>query len=138
MSRSRLHHVGIIVPDRERVDALLELLGLEEEKTEYVAEYEADCVFTRGPGGCIEFIVPRGGKLAGFNRGVGGLHHVALEVDDLAEFSRELREKDVELLEEEPVDAGDIRINFLPPLYTRGFTVEFVEARPDDDEEEDA
>ena len=63
---------------------------------------------------------------------------MALEVDDLAEFSRELREKDVELLEEEPVDAGDIRINFLPPLYTRGFTVEFVEARPDDDEEEDA
>jgi catechol 2,3-dioxygenase-like lactoylglutathione lyase family enzyme len=77
----------------------------------------------------IEFIVPRGGKLAEFNRGVGGLHHVAVEVPDLAAVAKELRAEGIELLEKTPVDAGDLRINFLPPFYTRGFTVEFVEKK---------
>ena len=126
---NRLHHVGIVEPDFERVDALLDLLGLERGSTQYVPEYEADCVFTANDGSAIEFIVPRGGKLARFNNGLGGLHHIAVEVESLQGLAERLSEDDVPLLEEHPVEAGDILINFLLPIYTRGFTVEFVESK---------
>jgi methylmalonyl-CoA epimerase len=126
---ARLHHVAIIVPNRQQVDVLTSLFGLQQGDEQYVPEYEADCYFTKGPGTSIEFIVPRGGKLSEFNRGLGGLHHIALEVDDLEEATRELGEKGVKLLEKVPVDAGSIHINFLPPIYTRGVLVEFVQRK---------
>lgn len=134
MFQSRLHHVGIIVADEQQVDLLVALLGLTRGAEQYVPEYEAQCYFTEGPGAAagaaIEFIVPRaGGKLSKFNKGFGGLHHVALEVDDLDAAAAALRERGVKLLEEHPVDAGSILIHFVPPLYTRGFIVEFVQRK---------
>jgi len=127
----RLHHVGIIVPDGEQARFLLDLLGLTESRRYYVPEYEAECLFTSGPAGVIEFIIPRGGKLAKFNKGMGGLHHLALEVADLEQTAAEMRVKGYELLEREPVDAGPIWINFLPPAVTRGIIVEFVQTKAD-------
>lgn len=116
--------------DVEQVDLLVSLLGLVRGQEEYVEEYEAQCYFTAGTGAAIEFIVPRaGGKLSKFNKGFGGIHHVALEVDDLREASVELSNKGVRLLEEHPVDAGAILINFVPPLYTRGFIVELIQRK---------
>lgn len=113
------------------------MLRLRPGREAYVDEYQADCIFSEGPGGCIEFIIPRGGKLKSFNKGVGGLHHVALEVDDLAAETARLHAEGVQLLEKSPVDAGDLLINFVPPIFTRGFTVELVQRRhrdcPDDD-----
>ena len=106
---------------------LMALLDLKEDRRYYVPEYEAECVFTAGEGGAIEFILPRGGKLSKFNKGMGGLHHIALQVDSLEKTSDDLKAKGVELLESRPVDAGPIRINFLPPVYTRGIIVEYVE-----------
>jgi methylmalonyl-CoA/ethylmalonyl-CoA epimerase len=128
--RSKLHHVGIIVADEQQVQTLIALLGLTAGHEEYVPEYEAQCYFTRGTGQspAIEFIVSRpGGKLSKFNKGFGGIHHIALEVDDLERATAELRAQGVSLLEQTPVVAGDIRINFVPPLYTRGFIVELIE-----------
>ena len=127
MGNARLHHVGLIVRDEGQLALLLSVLGLETGHRQFVPEYEAECVFTQGPGVGIEFILPRGGKLAGFNKGLGGLHHIAIEVDDLEARSRELREGGVELLEGSAVEAGEIRINFIPPIYTRGVIVELVE-----------
>jgi hypothetical protein len=60
---------------------------------------------------------------------MGGLHHIAFEVDDLESRSTELRAKGVVLLEEKPVDAGSLWINFLPPSYTRGIIVELVQPK---------
>jgi catechol 2,3-dioxygenase-like lactoylglutathione lyase family enzyme len=130
-SQTGLHHVGIIVPDLNQVQLLMKLLKLEPGRTQYVPQYDADCIFTRGERGVIEFIVPRGGVLTKFNKGMGGLHHVALEVDDLDRRCAELRSEGIELLEATPVDAGPLLINFLPPAYTRGFIVELVQPKPD-------
>lgn len=127
MAKTRLHHVAIIVPQETQLLEMLELLGLSPGKRQYVPEYEADCVFTEGEGAKIEFIIPEGGKLSKFNRGTGGLHHIALECDNLEELQSELAAKGVKLLETTPVDAGDLRINFLPPIYSRGVIVEFVQ-----------
>jgi hypothetical protein len=121
--------VGIIVPDLVQVEALMALLGLRPGMTQYVPRYQADCIFTQGPGAAIEFIVPRGGPLARFNKGMGGIHHIALEVEDLEVVSAELAGHDVKLLEERPVDAGRLWINFLPPAFTRGIIVEYVQTK---------
>jgi methylmalonyl-CoA/ethylmalonyl-CoA epimerase len=131
-SQTNLHHVGIIVPDLDQVRLLMELLKLEPGRTQYVPQYDADCYFTRGENGVIEFIVPRSGVLTKFNKGLGGLHHIALEVEDLEQRSAEMRSEGIELLEAKPVDAGPLLINFLPPAYTRGIVVELVQQKPDE------
>jgi methylmalonyl-CoA/ethylmalonyl-CoA epimerase len=127
----KLHHVGIIVPKSDQVEALLDLLQLERGETQYVPEYQADCIFTRSNGAVIEFIVPRCGKLSQFNRGMGGLHHIAIEVDNIRKITSRLKERKVRLLEDEAVDAGKMLINFLPPIYTRGIIVEFIQEKKD-------
>jgi len=123
----RLHHVSIIVPDDERVHELAGLLGLTLGRRQYVAQYEADCIFTTGNGGVIEFIIAKSGKLSKFNKGMGGLHHIAIAVPDLEATKQQLAEQGIPLLETKPVDAGPIYINFLAPAYTRGVIVEYVQ-----------
>ncbi|MEY4549570.1 MAG: hypothetical protein RL685_5765 [Pseudomonadota bacterium] len=127
---TRLHHVGIIMPDAARMLELAQLFGLNAQRTYYVEAYQADCHFMAGglgTGAAIEFIVPRGGKLASFNRGAGGLHHLALEVADLKQASELLEAQGIALLERAPVAAGPLDINFVPPAYTWGVIVEIVQ-----------
>ena len=108
---------------------MMVLLGLAEEYRGFVPQYSANCIFTVGHGASpIEFVVPSGGVLANFNHGIGGLHHVALEVASLEQTTEELRNRGVRLLEDEPVKgAGNFLCNFMPPEHTRGVIVELVE-----------
>jgi catechol 2,3-dioxygenase-like lactoylglutathione lyase family enzyme len=129
MFHGKLHHVGIIVPDEAQLRELCRICGVTPGRRQYVAEYQADCIFSEGPGGVIEFIIPRGGKLAKFNKGFGGLHHIAIEVEDLNAASAALAADGVRLLESSPVDAGALLINFLPPVFSRGVVVEYVQAK---------
>lgn len=122
-----LHHVAIIVPDEDRVQELADLLGLKLGRRQFVPQYEADCIFTTGAAGVIEFIIAQSGKLSKFNKGMGGLHHIAITVPDLDAAQAELAAKGIPMLEEKPVDAGPIRINFVAPAYTRGVIVEYVQ-----------
>lgn len=122
-----LHHASIIVPDEERVQELAELFGLKLGRRQFVAEYEAECVFTEGDRGVIEFIIARSGKLSKFNKGMGGLHHIAIAVPDLQATRRALAEKGIPTLEAAPVSAGPIEIDFVAPAYTRGVIVEYVQ-----------
>ena len=129
--RTSLHHVGVIVPTREQAQELIAFLRLREQRVQYVPEYQAQCIFAADASGRaqIELIVPTGGKLADFNKGMGGLHHLAFQVDDLHQCAKELQEEGVQLLEAKPVDAGPLWINFVPPLFTRGVITEFVQEK---------
>jgi methylmalonyl-CoA/ethylmalonyl-CoA epimerase len=128
-SPRHLHHVGIVLPSEERATDLMSLLGLHESYRGFVEPYQATCIFTQGNGGSpIEFVVPADGALARFNRGAGGLHHVAVVVDSIADVQRRLAERGQKLLEAQAVrGAGNFLCNFLPPAYTRGVIVEFIE-----------
>jgi hypothetical protein len=121
--------VGIVVPSEHQAHDLIELLGLQEEGRGYVDSYSALCIFTAGNGGSsLELVVPSEGPLTRFNRGLGGLHHVAIVVDSLTELADTMRERGTPLLEERPVrGAGEFLCNFLAPVYTRGVIVEYVE-----------
>ncbi len=124
-----LHHVGIVQPSEEDVEAMMALLGLEEDYRGYVPEWHALCIFTKPAGASpIEFVVPDGGALLKFNKGAGGLHHVALQVPDIRALAARLEAEGMRLLEPEPIKgAGNFLCNFLSPLYTRGITIEFVQ-----------
>jgi catechol 2,3-dioxygenase-like lactoylglutathione lyase family enzyme len=94
-----------------------------------VPQWSALCIFTKAwHGSQIEFVVPHGGPLASFNKGVGGLHHIALQVPDLDEVARGLHAQGLKFLEVEHVrGAGPFICNFLSPGFTRGLTVEYVQ-----------
>lgn len=130
MKPVRLHHVGIIMNSMERAEAFLNQFGLEKDYMEYVDEYHADCLFTKytekeSP---IELIIPTEGVLKEYNRGKGGIHHIAFEVEDVEAASREFEENGMEMLETTPVrGAGGIIVNFLRPRYGLGVLVEFVQ-----------
>lgn len=124
----RLHHVGIVIPHERQVDRFREILGLKERSRGYVENYKAICIFMAdGEGVQVELIVSELDVLRTFNRGAGGLHHIAFLVDDLAETTKELASKGVKLLEDHPVKgAGDFIVNFVPPVYA-GVLVEIVQ-----------
>ena len=124
-----LHHVGIVVPDEDEMAAMMMTLGLVEEYRGYVPEFFALCVFMRGNGGSpVEFVIPDGGPLLKFNKGMGGLHHLAYLIDSLDAKATELAAQGMRFIEDKHVKgAGPFRCNFLSPIYTRGLTVEYIE-----------
>ena len=127
-----LHHVGIVCPTQRHVAAITDRLGLRETGRGFVPEYDATCIFTATiDGTTIELVVPSGGPLTEFNRGFGGLHHLAFVVPSLAELAAELAGHGVELLERQPVrGAGAFICNFLRPVHAGGIVVEYVELLP--------
>lgn len=130
MKPVRLHHVGIIMTTMERAQQFMEQFGLEEDYREYVDAYQAWCIFTKysAEESPVELVVPTAGKLTEFNKGKGGLHHIAFEVEDVRAARDEYTSKGMEMLEEVPAKgAGGIIVNFLRPRYGLGVLVEFVE-----------
>ncbi|WP_309607223.1 VOC family protein [Phenylobacterium sp.] len=131
MIESRLlHHVGIVQPSEADAQALMRLLGLEEDYRGFVPQWSALCIFTKAAAGGspIEFVIPDGGPLERFNKGAGGLHHIALQVPSLDALAKALDGEGMRLLEDTHVKgAGPFLCNFLSPVYTRGITIEFVE-----------
>ncbi len=127
-----LHHIGIVCPSERHVDSLRERLGLVELSRGFVPEYQAACIFTTAPDSTtVELVVPSGGPLKEFNRGFGGLHHLAFVVPSLSELQERLEAEGVHLLESTPVrGAGNFLCNFLPPVHAGGLIVEYVELLP--------
>jgi hypothetical protein len=124
-----LHHAGIVQPTEADAMEMMAFLGLDEDYRGFVPTWSALCIFTKPAGRSpIEFVVPRGGPLVRFNKGAGGLHHIALETPDLLRLAAELAKDDLTLIEPQPVKgAGDFLCNFLSPVSTRGIAVEFVQ-----------
>lgn len=126
----KLHHVGIIQPDMEAAEAFMALFNHEEDYRGYVDAFECWCIFLKAPAGnaAVELVVPTGGPLMKFNRGAGGLHHYAFETPDIRAVQKALAEKDVRMLEDEPVQgAGNFLCNFVHPVSTRGVIIEYVQ-----------
>lgn len=129
-----LHHVGIIQPDEETALAMMATLGLSEAYRGYVPQFHALCIFTHAESGSpVEFVIPDGGPLLKFNKGAGGLHHLAFEVPDLVAVAVAFEAQGLRMLEPEPVKgAGPFLCNFLTPAATRGVIVEYVQPLPAD------
>ena len=126
----RTHHWGIVLPTLEKAEAFIKTFGLQEDYRGHVKAYDADLIFTKHGNGvdAVEFIIPLSGVLTEFNKGKGGIAHVAYLVDDINAVSEEIKAMGYELLEKEPQEGTeDIIVNFIRPKYTQGILVELIQ-----------
>ncbi|RZF64131.1 VOC family protein [Sphingomonas populi] len=125
-----LHHVGIICPDLADADDFMAKMGLVESYRGHVERWGCWCIFTvAAAGAVIELVVPDDGSvLAKFNKGAGGVHHFAYQVEDLRATMDWCAARGLRMLEPAPVKgAGDFLCNFINPVDTRGIQIEFVQ-----------
>jgi methylmalonyl-CoA epimerase len=134
MPAPRLAHLGIAVTAHdEALRFWRDLLGLPLEHVEHVAGDGVNVALLRlGAGaGSIELLQPDPGEnpVARFlvKRGAG-LHHVALEVDDLPALFAKLQAAGVRLIDAAPrAGAHGTTVCFVHPASTGGVLVELVQ-----------
>jgi methylmalonyl-CoA/ethylmalonyl-CoA epimerase len=143
---TRLSHLGIAVP--AHADVLhfwRDLIGLPLEHVEHVASDGVTVAMLRlgaapgggthgeAHGGCIELLQPDAGDnpVRRFMDKRGpGIHHVALEVDDIHALFAKLTAAGVRLIDKAPrPGAHGTTVCFVHPQSTGGVLVELVQAR---------
>ncbi|MGC8492135.1 MAG: methylmalonyl-CoA epimerase [Syntrophobacteraceae bacterium] len=127
----RIHHIGIAVQDLEEPRNFFEnILGLKPDECENFGELQFSFIPAGGtalellrsttPEGLIQKFVAKKGQ---------GLHHLAMQVDDIqAELDR-LKENGVALINDRPYrNAHRELVAFLHPKSTFGILIELVQA----------
>lgn len=125
----RLHHVGMVASSQMQMKEITETLRLQPTRSGYLEKYRVENVFFRSPDGGAElqFMLQAKGMLANFNRGRGGLHHVAFSVPDLESAQARLIEEGLTFINPEPqVGIEGFRFNFVHPNL-HGLNVEIIE-----------
>ncbi len=127
----KINHVAIVVND---IDSSLpfweEALGIKLGKIEDVPEQKARVAFLPVAEGEVELVQPtdpESGAGRFLNERGGGMHHLCLEVDDIAGMLTQLREKGVRLINEAPLEMEGRKIAFIHPKSASGVLVELYE-----------
>ena len=133
---TNIDHIAIIVADIEAALGFWrDTLGLEVSRVEEVPEQETEVAFlplgqgeielvrtTSDDSGAARFLAKRG----------AGMHHIALEVDDLEATLARLKAKGVRLINESPLEAaGGRRAAFVHPQSANGVLLELYESIPE-------
>ena len=138
----RLSHLGIAVAAHaEALRFWRDLLGLPLDHVEHVASDGVTVAMLPlaraaggGPGGRIELLQPDAGDnpvRKFIDKRGAGIHHVALEVDDLHALCARLKAAGVRLIDEAPrPGAHGTTVVFVHPSSTGGVLVELVAGEP--------
>ena len=132
----KISHLGIAVKDLETAEQLFRtLLGATEVHHEEVADQGVRIAsFTVGES-IIELTAAtrQDSPIAKFSEKRGeGIHHIALEVNDVAAELELLKAEGIQLIDERPkAGAHDMQIAFLHPKSTGGVLVELCQQPPD-------
>ena len=128
----KINHIAIIVKDLET--ALIpyrEGLGLKETEIEFVESFNVRLVFLPIGDTQIELIQPLGdeGDLVEFlQKTGGGLHHIAVEVEDIHKTLQNMEGLSIEMKDRSPrPGAHNSTVAFAKPEGFAGVTVEFVQ-----------
>ncbi|MFQ6012231.1 MAG: methylmalonyl-CoA epimerase [Thermoplasmata archaeon] len=127
----RIDHIGIAVSNLKEAMETYEALGLRVASVEEVPSEEVRMALLPVGETRIELLEPVGEDtvIDRFLRKHGeGIHHVALEVEDLEEACRELARRGLRLVYDtpRPGEAGS-RVNFVHPASARGVLIELRE-----------
>ncbi|MFC1937227.1 methylmalonyl-CoA epimerase [Chloroflexota bacterium] len=128
----RIDHIGLAVNSVEEAARLYtDVLGLEIKDIEVIGQRARAAIIPVGESK-IELLEPIDpeGPIAEFIAERGeGIHHLALEVDDIEATLKLLKEKEIPLVDEQPRNGiENSRIAFLHPSGTKAL-IELVEAR---------
>ena len=130
----RLDHIGIAVKSIEDVQRYFkDAFGLDMEGIEVVESQKVKIGRIVLDNVVLEFLEPisEGSPVSGFleKRG-GGLHHIAFEVESVPEMLKNLKEKNVGLIDEEPKKGATYSwIAFLSPKNPAKTLIEIVEKK---------
>jgi len=128
---SRIHHVGVVVPNLEQAMALWrDLLGLRLTKSQTVQDQGVKAALLQAGASEIELLEPLSpdngvGKFLA-RRG-GGLHHVCFETEDIERELEGAKAKGIQLIDQKPRPGLAGMICFLHPKATRGVLVEYAQ-----------
>lgn len=126
-------HIGIVVDDFEKLPAILvDLLGGELGEVVAAPDLGIEVMWVKLGGVALEVIRPvdpEARAAAVLRAGQGGVHHIAVAVEDIDQALAEARERGIEPLDGEPrTGVHGTRIAFLPAESTSGALIELVEA----------
>jgi methylmalonyl-CoA/ethylmalonyl-CoA epimerase len=128
----QINHIAVVVDDMEK--ALLfwrDALGMEMQELRDVPAEESQVAFLPLAGSEVELVQPttNDSGIARYlaKRGTG-MHHICLEVDDIAGMITQLKSKGVRLINDEPRTAVDgKKYAFIHPESTSGVLVELYQ-----------
>jgi methylmalonyl-CoA epimerase len=128
---TKINHVGIAVRSIEEATKLYtEVLGLEVHDMETMDAYKVKIAIIPVGDSKIEFVEPTDpeGKVAKYIEKNGeGLHHLALEVDDIEAALSSLKARGIPLVDETPrAGTGGTRVAFIHPRGAK-ISLELVE-----------
>jgi len=131
MPIKRIDHIAIVV---ESLDVALavyrDALGMTLSHVETIPEQDVRIGFLPGGDSEIELLEPINPD-SGIGRYLAkrgeGLHHICLEVDDIAATLAELKAKGAQLIDETPKQGAHGKIAFIHPKAAHGVLVELIE-----------
>lgn len=132
MAVKRIDHIAIVVPDIEEATAFYQgVLGLPLERVERIDEQGVTVAFFPIGGSEVELLAPlneTSGVARFLEKRGAGMHHLCLEVDDIAQALADLQARGVELIHEMPLeDASGKKMAFIHPRSTYGVLIELYE-----------
>ena len=130
---TRVHHIAIAVSNLEESVALFEkMLGVKAHIAAVPAQKVVEARLRVGDGAEINLVAADGPEstIASFIEKRGeGLHHIALEVDDVDAALADVEEQGVRLIDQTGREGAAGRIGFLHPRSLNGVLVELVQPR---------
>ena len=127
-----IHHVAVVVADMSAALAFWrDALGMQLSDLRDVAAEQSQVAFLPTQSAELELVLPTTGD-SGIARYLAkrgpGMHHVCLEVDDLASMLAQLKDKGIRLIDEEPkAGSNGRRYAFVHPESTGGVLVELYQ-----------
>lgn len=128
----KINHVAVVVEDMDlALSFWRDALGMELQELRDVPAENSQVAFLPLEGSEVELVVPTtedSGIAKYLSRRGPGMHHICLEVDDIEGMLAGLKEKSVELINQEPRLAADGRkYAFIHPRSTSGVLVELYQ-----------
>ena len=128
----RISHIGIAVKDADSALKMYrEVLGLEPASVEIVESQKVKTVHIPIGDSSIELLESTSpeGVVAKFIEKRGeGIHHIAIEVDDIETALEKMKAEGFQLIDETPrMGAGNMQIAFVHPRSTNGVLLELCQ-----------
>ena len=130
----KINHVAVVVENIENSLSFWEgALGIKMHKVEDVPAQKARVAFLAVGDGELELVQPtdpESGTGKFLKERGGGMHHLCLEVDDIAGMLTRLKEQGFRLINETPVEMEGRKFAFIHPKSASGVLVELYELKP--------
>ena len=129
MKAVKVHHIGIAVNSLEREKFWNQFLNVEAEEHKEIPDQKVKIAFLQVGETKIELLEPLGeGAVSKFLEKRGeGIHHIAVQVDDINSVLTSMKEAGVKLIDETPREGAEGKIAFVHPKSTGGILLELVQ-----------